>query len=103
MYKELSAIAIFVAVAEEGGFSKAADKLGVTNSVVSHHVSRLEERLGVTLLYRSTRQVSLSDQGRAFYEVASVALKSIEQAAVDLTAETTDPSGSLNIAMPLKN
>ena len=100
MYKELSAIAIFVAVVEEGGFSEAADKLGVTNSVISHHVSKLEKRLGVTLLYRSTRQVSLSDQGRNFYEVASVALKSIEQAAVDLTAEGTDPSGSLNIAMP---
>jgi DNA-binding transcriptional LysR family regulator len=56
MYKDLGAIAIFVAVAEEGGFGKAAVKLGVTNSVISHHISKLEERLGVTLLYRSTHK-----------------------------------------------
>jgi len=95
VYKELSAVAVFVAVAEEGGFSKAADKLGVTNSVVSHHVSKLEQALGVALLYRSTRQVSLSDQGRTFYAIASDALKLIEQAAVDITAEGSDPTGSL--------
>jgi len=100
MHKELSSIAIFVAVAEEGGFSKAADRLGLTNSVISHHVTKLEEKLGATLLYRTTRQVALSDQGRMFYAVASSALKSIEEAAVDLTSQSGDPTGSLNIAMP---
>lgn len=100
MHKELSAIAIFVAVAEEGGFSKAADKLGLSNSVISHHVSKLEGELGITLLYRSTRQVALSDQGRDFYEIASSALKSIEEAVININTNSDDPSGSLHIAMP---
>jgi DNA-binding transcriptional LysR family regulator len=100
LHKDLSSIAIFVAVAEEGGFSKAAEKLNLTNSVISHHVSKLEGRLGVTLLYRSTRQVALSEPGKAFYKVASDALKQIESATAALTADGGEPSGSLRIAMP---
>jgi DNA-binding transcriptional LysR family regulator len=100
MHKELNSIAIFIAVVDEGGFSKAAEKVGLTNSVISHHVTKLEESLGVTLLYRSTRQLKLSDQGQEFYTVASDALKLIEEAAMNLTSEGSDPSGQLHIAMP---
>lgn len=100
MYKELNSIAIFVAVVDEGGFSKAAEKVGLTNSVISHHVTKLEESLGATLLYRSTRQITLSDKGQDFYNVASSAIKSIDEAAMDLRSEGSDPSGQLRIAMP---
>lgn len=100
MHKELNSIAIFIAVVDEGGFSKAAEKVGLTNSVISHHVTKLEESLGVTLLYRSTRQLKLSDKGREFYKVASKALKSIEEAATDINSEDSDPSGQLHMAMP---
>ncbi len=100
MYKELNSIAIFIAVVDEGGFSKAAEKVGLTNSVISHHVTKLEESLGVTLLYRSTRQLKLSDKGQEFYTVASNALKSIEEAATEINSEGSDPSGQLHIAMP---
>lgn len=100
MHKNLNSIVIFVAVADLGGFSKAAEKLGLTNSVVSHHISKLEDMLGVTLLYRSTRQVSLSDQGRLFYSVASKAINALEGAVEDLLMTDENPSGSLHIAMP---
>jgi len=100
MHKELNSVAIFIAVVDEGGFSKAAEKLGLSNSVISHHVTKLEESLGVTLLYRSTRQVTLSDKGRDFYTVAANALKLIEEAKQDLDTENREPSGQLNIAMP---
>ena len=90
MYKKLNSIAIFLAVVDEGGFSKAAEKVGLTNSVISHHVTKLEESLGVTLLYRSTRHVKLSDKGQEFYTVASSALKSIEEAAINLNFEASD-------------
>jgi len=100
MYRELNSIAIFIAVVDEGGFSKAAKKVGLTNSAISHHVTKLEETLGVTLLYRSTRHVTLSDKGQDFYTVASSALKSIEAAAKDLDTEASEPSGQLKIAMP---
>lgn len=100
MYKELNSIAIFVAVVDAGGFSKAAEKVGLSNSVISHHVSKLEESLGATLLYRSTRQLTLSDKGQDFYTVASNAIQSIEDATADIRADGDDPSGQLHIAMP---
>ena len=67
---------------------------------MSHHVAKLEESLGETLLYRSTRQVTLTDKGQDFYAVASSAIKSIEEAVGDLKSEGSDPSGQLHIAMP---
>lgn len=100
MHKELNSIAIFIAVVDEGGFSKAAEKIGLSKSVISHHVTKLEESLGVTLLYRSTRHVKLSDKGQDFYAVASNALASLEDAAAEINAEGSDPSGQLQIAMP---
>ena len=100
MHKELNSIAIFIAVVDEGGFSKAAEKVGLTNSVISHHVTKLEESLGDTLLYRSTRQVTLTDKGQDFYTVASAAVKSIEAAVGELKSEGSEPSGQLHIAMP---
>jgi len=100
MHKELNSIAIFIAVVDEGGFSKAAEKVGLSNSVISHHVTKLEESLGVTLLYRSTRQLKLSDKGQEFYTVASSALKLIEDATLDLNSEDSEPSGQMRIAMP---
>lgn len=100
MYKELNSIAIFVAVVEAGGFSKAAEKVGLSNSVISHHVTKLEESLGATLLYRSTRQLTLSDKGQDFYTVAASSIKSIEEATTDIRSDGKDPSGQLNIAMP---
>ncbi len=100
MNKDLNAISIFVAVAETGGFSKAAKRLGLTNSVISHHISKLEEKLEVTLFYRSTRKVSLSDQGRDFYSAVAEPLATIENALADLVANKISPTGTLNIAMP---
>lgn len=100
MNKYLQSMATFVTVAEAGSFSKAAGKLELSNSVVSHHITRLEEKLGVTLFYRTTRRVSLSDQGREFYNVASKALSDLEGAIEDLTTDSENPKGSLSIAMP---
>ncbi len=101
MHKDLNAISIFVTVAEHGGFNKAAKHLNLTNSVISHHVSKLEEKLGVTLFYRSTRSLSLSDQGRALYAVASNAISDIEHAVSDLKKDGDQLSGSLSITVPI--
>ncbi len=100
MHKELNSIAIFIAVVDEGGFSKAAKKVGLANSVISHHVTKLEESLGETLLYRSTRGVTLTDKGQDLYTVSSGAIKLIEEAVGDLKSSGSDPSGQLHIAMP---
>ena len=60
-------IFLFVQVVDEGSFSKLAEKLEMTNSVVSKRISRLEKALNVQLLYRTTRKLSLTDAGQALY------------------------------------
>ena len=59
-------IAIFVAVVESGSFSRAAEQLGQANSAVSRAVKKLESKLGVSLLNRTTRQLSLTEEGALF-------------------------------------
>jgi DNA-binding transcriptional LysR family regulator len=57
----------FVAVVKAGGFSVAAKNIGVSKAQLSRHVSRLEELLGIQLLYRTTRSVMLTEHGKQFY------------------------------------
>ncbi|HET8763936.1 MAG TPA: LysR family transcriptional regulator, partial [Rhodanobacter sp.] len=66
--EDLSAISSFVRVVEARSFAAAAVQLGMTPSGVSRAVSRLEERIGVRLLFRSTRALRLTDDGESFYE-----------------------------------
>lgn len=100
LYKNLQSISVFIVVADVEGFSKAAKKLGVTNSVVSHHVSKLEESLGLTLFYRTTRKITLSDQGRTLYKVAKSTITELENTISELTDDMSSPVGNLRIAMP---
>lgn len=71
---------VFVSVVENGGFSAAARRLGMTPSAVSKLIARLEQRLGARLVNRSTRQLKLSPEGQAFYDRATAILASIEDA-----------------------
>lgn len=96
-FHELSA---FIAVVEAGGFSAAARKTGESQSAVSKAVNALEKRLGVMLLHRSTRSVSLTDQGRKYYERAKPLVDEIEAAESELTRSTLDVSGLVRIAAP---
>jgi len=66
--QELRTLLIFVKVAERRSFVRAAADLGITQSGVSNAISRLEEQLGVRLLARTTRRVSLTEDGAAFFE-----------------------------------
>lgn len=86
----LSGVTVLSAVIEGGSFVRAADALGITTSGVSRAISRLEERLGARLLDRTTRSVSLTDEGRRFYERVKPNLADIEDAA-------TIASGAANI------
>ncbi len=65
-------IILFVNVVDEGSFSKVAQKLNLTNSVVSKRIARLESDLNVQLLYRSTRKLNLTDAGRTLYNKARI-------------------------------
>src|SRR5258708_4240919 len=76
----LAAMETFVRVVDTGSFSAAATQLGVGQPAVSKTVAQLEERLGVRLLVRSTRSLSLTDAGRSFYQNAKVAIDGVNHA-----------------------
>ncbi|KSV94349.1 MULTISPECIES: LysR family transcriptional regulator [Sinorhizobium/Ensifer group] len=93
------AMAVFLAVVEEGDFSAAARRLRMTPSAVSKIIGRLEARLGVRLLQRSTRSISLTSEGSAYAESARRILGDIEDAefAIQPGAE---PRGRLRVSLP---
>ena len=89
--KLLSGVTVLIAVVEAGTLARAAEALGLSPSGVSRAISRLEQRVGARLLARTTRSLSLTDEGRRFYEQVGPHLVGIEEAA-------TEASGSANVA-----
>lgn len=100
MIHDYRGLAVFVAVAEAGSFSEAGRRLKLSTSVISHHVSNLEEKLGASLLFRSTRSLSLTSEGKAIL-VEARKMVNAGQAALDTLAEDSEqPVGSLRISAP---
>jgi DNA-binding transcriptional LysR family regulator len=93
----LTGVTVLDAVIESGGFSRAGEALGMSASGVSHAVARLEARLGVRLLDRTTRSISLTDEGRRFYERVRPSLEEIEEAATDASSAKARVRGRLRI------
>ena len=91
----------FVRVADACNFTLAAERLGLTRSAVGKCVARLEAGLGVRLLHRSTRSVSLSDEGRLFYEHAARILSEVDNAAGAMARRKQTPRGRLRIDVPV--
>src|SRR5258707_9935765 len=77
----LSGVGVLAAVVEAGSFVRAGEALGLTQSGVSRAVARLEQRIGVRLFDRTSRAVTLTDEGRRFYEQVAPLLTGIEDAA----------------------
>lgn len=98
---DLNDIAVFVKVAQYGSFSRAAYSLGMPVSTVSRKVTSLEEQLGVTLLQRTTRKLSLTAQGRAYYDRCSEPLAHLMDAEQALTETQRKPEGLLKISVPV--
>ena len=100
MIDHLKHMAIFARVVDEGSFRAAAKALGVAPSRVSETVSELEDFLGVTLLYRTTRKIALSNEGRMFYARVTDMLRSAESGLNDLNALSLEPVGALRVSIP---
>jgi DNA-binding transcriptional LysR family regulator len=95
------AIPIFVAVIEHGGFTNAAQVLGISKSAVSKRIRQLEQHLGVKLLQRTTRKISLTEAGEHYFvhaKRAHTAAKDAEDAVTQLQGE---PQGRLRINAPM--
>ncbi len=99
--EHLTGMAIFARVVELKSFTRAAGELGMTKSTVSKQIGRLEARLGLRLLNRSTRQLSLTEAGAAFYKGCRQMVAEAEQAeqAVSFLAEA--PRGTLHVNAPV--
>ena len=93
----LTSLTAFVRVADSGGFSAAGRRLNMSTTMVSNHVLALEERLGARLLNRTTRKVSLTEVGKAYYDRAIQILADIEQADDIAGALQSTPRGTLRI------
>jgi molybdenum-dependent DNA-binding transcriptional regulator ModE len=92
-----SGITVLAAVAESGSFVRAADALGLSASGVSRAVSRLEKRVGVRLLDRTTRSQTLTDEGRRLYEAVLPHLTGIEDAASEASGAANVVQGRLRV------
>jgi DNA-binding transcriptional LysR family regulator len=93
----LGGVSTLVAVVESGSFVRAAEALGVTQSAVSRAVSRLETRLGIRLLHRTTRSVKLTAEGQRFYEEIAPMLSGIRDAVTSATGAAAVVSGRLRV------
>ena len=91
----------FVEVARQEGFTAAADKLNVSKSHVSKQIERLEERLGVRLLHRTTRQVALTEVGEIYFARCTQILADIDDAERAVTQLHSTPTGTLRISAPM--
>ncbi|WP_105101553.1 LysR family transcriptional regulator [Microbulbifer pacificus] len=97
----ISALNAFVAVADEGGFKKAADKLDLSNQLVSKYVSQLEEHLKVRLFNRTTRRVRLTEEGEQCYQFAQQILESLTDMESQLGEMQSEAQGQLRISAPV--
>lgn len=97
---QLGSIELFCLAAETGSFTAAATQAGVTPAAVSRSVARLEERLGVRLFVRTTRQMRLSEEGQRYYAHCRQALAQLVDAEREATGGQVTPSGRLRISAP---
>jgi DNA-binding transcriptional LysR family regulator len=93
----LTSLTAFVRVVDSGGFSAAGRRLNISTTMVSNHVQALEDRLGVRLLNRTTRKVSLTEIGKAYYDRCTHILADLEQADDLAGAQQVTPRGTLRI------
>jgi DNA-binding transcriptional LysR family regulator len=94
---DLADLNAFVAIADQRSFRAAASRLGLTPSALSHTMRQMEERLGVRLLHRTTRSVSLTDAGQRLLEQLRPAIDQIAGALDDLSNRQQRPNGTLRI------
>jgi DNA-binding transcriptional LysR family regulator len=97
----LAGMKVFVAVVDAGSFAAAADRLGMSRAMASKHVSNLEDHLGTRLLNRTTRRLSLTESGAAFYERSVQVISDVAEAEQVAGRMAAVPRGILKMTMPL--
>jgi DNA-binding transcriptional LysR family regulator len=100
MRNDLGELSAFAIVAEERSFTRAAARLGISQSALSHSISGLEKRLGLQLLARTTRSVSPTAAGTALLHELAPALERIERAVAETRKQRETPSGRIRLIIP---
>lgn len=98
---DLNDVAVFVKVVQAGSFTGAARALGAPKSTVSAKVASLERQLGVTLLQRTTRKLSVTPEGDVFFRSCATALGEIEAAESSVTSKQKSPQGRITVTAPI--
>jgi DNA-binding transcriptional LysR family regulator len=101
MLDRVTGMQIFVRVAALGNLSAAARALGISQTMATKHVGAIEERLGVKLLHRTTRRLTLTEAGRRYLESAERILAEVEEAEATASAERVEVRGMLRVNAPL--
>ncbi|MBJ2157324.1 LysR family transcriptional regulator [Variovorax sp. IB41] len=96
----LNEILVFLSVVDEGSFIAGGQAMGLTRSAAGKAVSRLEDRLGVRLLNRTTRTLSLTDEGRVFHERGLQILSAVDEAEASVAGRSGTPRGVLRLTVP---
>ena len=96
----LTSIKAFRQVVESGSFVAAAERVDLSTAMVSKHVMHIEKRLGVRLLNRNSRTLSLTEPGRLYYERCRTILDDLEATELELGTLSTEPRGTLRITAP---
>jgi len=99
MMIDKNALEVFVTLAQTRNFRVAAEKLGVTRPAISQSLRRLEDRLQISLIQRTTRSLSLTEAGERLYAEVAPAMAQLNQAVVDITALAGEPRGLLRLAV----
>ncbi|WP_411994805.1 LysR family transcriptional regulator [Agarivorans sp. DSG3-1] len=100
-FEQLKSMVVFAQVVEQGSFSAAAKQIGITRAVVSYHVKKLEQHLGVSLLNRSTRSLHLTEAGEQYYQRCHNITEQAKAANQQMENIKQEPEGSLKISCPV--
>ncbi|GBU13821.1 transcriptional regulator [Enterobacterales bacterium] len=98
--ENLNGMLAFVRAAQHHSFAAAGERMGISASAVGKSVARLEEKLGVRLFNRSTRRISLTDEGQLFFERCQQIVAQMEEAEQELSRVSAEPRGKLRVSMP---
>jgi DNA-binding transcriptional LysR family regulator len=96
----LTSIKVFRQVVESGSFVAASERLDISTAMVSKHVMHVEERLGLRLLNRNSRTLSLTEPGRVYFERCKTILEDLEETELELGSLNSAPRGTLRISFP---
>lgn len=100
-FEQLKSMVVFSHVVEQGSFSAAAKHIGLSRAVVSYHIKKLEQQLGITLLNRSTRSIMLTQAGSDYYQRCRIIAEQASAANQQIENVKSEPEGLLKITCPV--